>query len=134
MRGKLRSSFVMPDEILIKKDAEHELPIPAIWRHELKKIADYFVQKNAQLPKTVRSLEHDITKINRGNLDDYPDKIILLSEKTWETSIYLWHEHYWQVLLDLTAEGGESSDLVLHLRVYENDDGFEFEVGLIYVP
>jgi len=124
----------MTDTIFVKKDAACELPIPTIWRSELKKIADYFVQKNSILPKTVRPLEHDIVEINRGNLDDYPDKIIFLSEKAWQTSICLWHEHYWQVLLDLTAEGGETSDLVLHMKVYENHDDYEFEVGLIYVP
>ncbi|MEQ8179792.1 MAG: VOC family protein [Amphiplicatus sp.] len=57
-----------------------------------------------------------------------------LNEKSWDTSIYIWMESHWQVLVDLSTEDGKSSDLVLHIRIYEVGNSFEFEPGMIYVP
>ena len=41
---------------------------------------------------------------------------------------------YWEVLVDLyTVESGRS-DMVLHARVFAENDGYRIEPGMVYVP
>lgn len=123
--------------IPVTKDDENELPIPDTWRLVLKEIADCLVKQDFQFtiaPINVLRVGNETASINQNNVDGYPDTLGALSCKTWKTSIYIWDGGYWRVLLDLSTEQGETSDLVLHIKVREKVDGFEFEPGLIYVP
>lgn len=126
----------MPD-IKVEKNMEDELPIPTLWKESLAKIANAFVERNFPNPKISHDLgewDENILSINYGNIDDYPDKLGPLHTTTWETSIYQWEETYWSIMLDLSDVNGQTTDLVLHLRVKEYEGGFKFEPGLIYVP
>lgn len=123
--------------IEVEKNMEDELPIPTLWRESLTKIANAFVMRNfpnSQINPDLGDWRKNILPINYGNIDDYPDELGPLKSTTWETSIYLWEETHWVVLLDLSDINGKTTDLVLHLEVKEQGDGFKFEPGLIYVP
>ncbi len=41
---------------------------------------------------------------------------------------------FWQVLVDLWTEGEGRSDMVLHMRIFDHESAYRFEVGLVYVP
>lgn len=123
---------------VVLKDEERELPVPSIWRSALKQIVDSFVQERA-LPTLVDAIivdpiASDEAKISRQNIQDYPDPIGPLAEFSWTTSIYIWMDGYWDVLVDLSTSDGETSDLVLHAKVRESDNQYIIKPGLIYVP
>ncbi|WP_428407609.1 DUF7668 domain-containing protein [Hyphococcus sp.] len=123
---------------VVLKDEERELPVPVIWRSALKQIVDSFVQESE--PPTavdaivVDPIASDEAKINRQNIKDYPDPIGPLAEHSWATSIYIWMDGYWDVLVDLSTSYGETSDLVLHAKVRESGNQYIIKPGLIYVP
>lgn len=122
--------------IPIDKNAEQELPIPSAWRKTLIEIVDAIInenlnQHNISYVKPVS--REDVTYI-QSNIIDYGEELIPLPESTWDTSIYVWMNGFWEILLDLfTAEEGRS-DLVLLLRVYEHTTNYQFEVMSVHVP
>ena len=127
----------MENSNILQKDENRELPVPLIWRDTLKAIANSFVERNfpsSNIKEKLSAFDHKIIIINYGNIDDYPDKLGLLGDATWQTSIYIWDGDYWRVLLDLSDVDGNTTDLVLHLKVRENGNDFLFEPYLIYVP
>lgn len=71
----------------------------------------------------------------RECIADYGETLVPLPEESWDSSVALWMNGFWEVLVDLWTEAeGRSSDLVLHMRVFEDGAGYRFEVGLVYVP
>lgn len=118
----------------IKKESNQELPIPTEWRSTLETIANAIVDGKSPEGSNIRKLDPESIDVSLNNIHDYPDKLGSLTAAAWETSTYLWMGSYWEVLLDLSAHDGSTTDLALHLRVFENKDVFEFEPGLVYVP
>lgn len=122
--------------IPIDKNAEQELPIPTTWRKTLIAIVDAIInenlnQHNISYVKPVS--REDVTYI-QSNIIDYGEELIPLPKSTWDTSIYVWMNGFWEILLDLfTVEEGRS-DLVLLLRVYEHTTNYQFEVMSVHVP
>ena len=118
----------------VVKDENTERAVPTDWRQSLKTIADAFV--SGQLPngKGIRTVEADTLSISIGNIKDYPDILRPLAENCWETSVYIWTGTHWDVLVDLISEDGETTDLVMHVQVYEVGQCYEFQPYLIYVP
>ena len=80
------------------------------------------------LPKKTQKRIHEYIEYYGATLIDLP-------EETWDTSVCLWMEGYWDVLIDLfTLEEG-ASDLVLAARVYEESNQmYIYEIDSIYVP
>lgn len=121
----------------VEKQSDAELPIPSVWRESLKEIVDSFVQdkfppQNTFIP--LGEFDNDIIEINRTNITKYPDKLGPLNPKSWESSIYLWMGGYWEVLVDLSDEFGNTTDLVFHANIKEKGAGFQISPYLIYVP
>ncbi|RFB05300.1 DUF7668 domain-containing protein [Parvularcula marina] len=121
-------------DVAVEKLPEKEQAVPSLWRSTLKKIADLYAKGKAAAGDGIRPIDAETLTYNSGNLQAYPELIGPLSDRAWETSIYVWERDYWQVLVDLITVQGNTSDLVLHVRVYEVSGGYEFEAGLIYVP
>ena len=123
--------------IPVSKNSTNELPIPSVWRTGLKRLADASV-----LAETIEADKHfsvvpadlQTKEINAANIMAYPDALGPLAEKSWDTSVYLWQDDHWEVLVDLSGVDGETTDLVFHAIVREVDDRFKVEPGLIYVP
>lgn len=125
------------DHAPVSKTDDQELPVPSAWRLPLKEIADALVLRTT-IPHidgfVISPIDIDQLEICRANVRDYADPIGPLTVESWKTSISVWDEGYWSVLVDLTTTSGEVSDLVFHAKVTEHEDQYLIEPGLIYVP
>jgi len=122
--------------MLQKDDAEH--PVPEPFRSTFRQIADAFVVGDFQLRdhpiEGVRPIDPATAKWIADNIAAYGDALAPLNEETWDQSIYLWMEGYWQMLVDLTTRSEPVSDLTLHAKLYETGDYFALDVEAVYVP
>lgn len=121
-------------DVPVIKDEDTESAVPTEWRRSLKTIADAFVSNQPPTGQGIRTVDADTLRINNENIEDYPDTLGPLAEECWKTSVCAWARTHWEVLVDLNSENGERTDLVLHVRVYEVDQRYEFQPDLIYVP
>jgi hypothetical protein len=123
--------------IPVSKNSNSELPIPSVWRIGLKRLADASILAGTIEPDkhfSVAPFDPQTKEINAANIMAYPDALGPLAEKSWDTSVYLWQDGHWEVLVDLSGADGETTDLVFHAIVREDGDQFIVEPGLIYVP
>jgi len=125
-------------EIAVKKDEEDELlPIPHLWRPTFKAIVDAFVKQDYNLHagiKNVNPVSKNTAKQIKEYIEDYGEVLIELPEKTWDTSVYIYYDNYWNVLIDLYTDSEGLSDLILNARVRENENDYVFDINLVYVP
>lgn len=122
--------------VLVTKDELNQQPIPTEWRSQLIQIVEAIGTNDFSLIDasfTIRSItQSDRIRISQ-NIEDYGCELISLPDETWKTSACQWMRGYWDVLVDLyTVEEGRS-DLILSVRVYEQDSGFQFEVMSVHV-
>jgi hypothetical protein len=119
--------------MLQKDDVEHSVPHPL--RSKFREIAEAFVAGDYQLRDHpvagVRPVEADTAKWIAECISAYGDDLELLSEQTWERSIYRWMDGYWMALVDLTTRSEPVSDLSLHAKLYEGGD---VEIYGVFVP
>lgn len=119
------------------KDLTKEHPIPDLWKDSITRIVKEISNGNFNLDnagKNITLQSADLATINNSNVRDYGCTLTPLLEQTWESSRAQWMGKHWDIIIDLcTAEEGVS-DLVLSGRVYPSISGFEYEVGLIFVP
>jgi len=66
-------------------------------------------------------------------IDAYGAKLAPLSDEVWQRSIYVWDGPNWQFLIDLTTTEESVSDLVLHARLLDDEEG-QIEVWSVHVP
>ncbi|WP_440590415.1 DUF7668 domain-containing protein [Parvularcula maris] len=120
--------------LLPSKVVARELPVPTMWRPQLKQLADDMVFGRQPSGPAFRQPSSDILDISSANISAYPDMIGELRDASWLSSIHVWNGAHWEVLLDLTNVAGAVTDLVLHVSVLELNGAYEFEPGMIYVP
>ena len=124
-------------EVPIVEDPTRELPVPTAWRPVLKDMADALAAGNFALlgvnERVVGVPPARATSI-RENVGDYGATLANLPEETWASSVCIWYEAHWSVLVDLWTEEEGRSDLVLQVRVTKAGAGHLFEVHLVYVP
>lgn len=121
----------------VSKTEDQELPVPDAWKPALKALADAIVGNTVPNPIegfVIGAIEDDRLEISRSNIEDYPDKLGALTKQTWKSSIYVWDGRCWEVLVDLTTDTGDVSDLVMHAKITECGDKYFIEPRLIYVP
>ncbi len=126
----------MSEPVPILKDEEQEQPVPPEWRSKLRDIAGALKDGNYSLRglASVEPLGEATAAGIARNIDEYGCTLTSLSDESWDTSVCQWQLDYWEVLVDLfTLEEG-CSDLVLHVHVFEQVDGFVFKVHFVYVP
>ncbi|MFK7999335.1 MAG: hypothetical protein AB8H86_07040 [Polyangiales bacterium] len=116
---------------------DEEGPVPRRWRATLESIVHALVEHDfrfqAPLPNVLSPTPAQ-TKQMREYVADYGERLCPLTEETWDTSVCLWDEDRWSLLVDLRTEGEGRSDLALSLVVYEDTGGYRFELELLYVP
>jgi predicted component of viral defense system (DUF524 family) len=123
----------MSEEIKAVKNEDSELPIPNTWRPIIKNIVNGIVEDDFNIsgvdpiPEETRNQIRDYIKSYGATLTD-------LSDETWSTSICIWMGNQWDVLIDLWTKEEGCSDLVLSLNVTEKEDGYRFNVYMVYVP
>ena len=123
----------------IVHDAKNALPVPTAWRETLGLIAQAF---NLLAPLTALAEIKNVTfgdriiEISLGQIEDYPALRVFIGPKTWSSSIYIWEEGYWSLLIDLHVDNNldEVSDLVFPVKVTLVEDEFHFDLNFIHVP
>ena len=122
----------------VRKDAEQELRVPSIWRGTLAEIVEAFRDGDYCLQRRiipgVSKIDERTAEIIAGNIAYYPCVLASLPPETWKTSVYLWMEDYWEVIVDLYSVDTGCTDLILDVRVYEEPTSYRFDVQLVYVP
>jgi len=121
----------------VKKDEENEGPIPTIWRPIFEDIVKAFVKKDYRLTEGVFGVspvsEDTATQI-KEYIEDYGEELVYLPEMTWDTSVYIWRDTHWDVLVDLWTAAEGRSDLVLSAEVSEVGHEYSVRIALVYVP
>jgi hypothetical protein len=120
------------------KDSERQLPVPVGWRSTFAAIVDSFVHGAYRLHDGVA----DVDPLNEADaadiaeyVSDYGKTLCELDEDTWQTSVALWMDPWWDVLVDLRTEEEGRSDLVLHAKVRETGTGrYRFTIDGVWVP
>jgi len=124
-------------EVSVIKDEDNELPIPHIWRVVFCQIVKSFSNKDYLVNSTISnvpSLSHNASKHIEDYIESYGEELTELPPETWDSSIYLWMGTHWDVIVDLWTLGEGRSDLVLSVKVYENNNEYIFNVEMLYVP
>lgn len=128
----------MPQEgvLLLEKD-ETEHPIPEPWRSTFRQIASAFVSGDFKLRnhpiEHVEPIEAETAQHIADNVADYGESLAPLNDATWDRSIYLWMDGYWQMLVDLSTEAEPVSDLTIHARLHDGDIP-RLQITSVHVP
>lgn len=127
----------VPAVAVAVKDEDAAHPVAASWRPVICEIVQAFVRGDYRLSQPVARVDPipgDLADAIRFSVDAYGSTLVELPGDTWATSRAQWMVGYWDVLVDLWANGEGRSDLVLQLKVTESDAGPRFTVQLVYVP
>ncbi|MEM7244426.1 MAG: hypothetical protein AAF533_03740 [Acidobacteriota bacterium] len=121
----------------VLKDDENERPIPGAWRPTFQAIVAAFVKGDYEMSVGVPGVEPlspEKAQHVRDSIADYGETLVDLPDDTWKSSVTLWMGSHWDVLIDLWTESEGRSDLVLDCKVRETEDGYRYQVHLVYVP
>jgi len=133
---KTEQRMLVSGLILVHKDAENQKKVPEIWKGVFREVVDALKDGDYQLARditNVSTISEKVAMAIKGNIESYGEALISLPEETWNTSVCQWMVGYWDVLVDLFTEEGES-DLVLSVRVRESSLGYLFDVHSVCVP
>ncbi len=123
--------------IPISKDENNQQAVPSAWRSTFVEIVEAFKENDYELTRGiegVRAVSRERAESIQGNIEAYGAHLVSVPEESWRTSVPMWMLDYWQVMVDLYTSEEGASDLVLHMRVYEGNFGFGYEVMNVYVP
>jgi hypothetical protein len=130
MTMKMKHQPAVKDE-----DAGH--PVASAWRSTFHEIVKAFARGDFQLSggvARVAPISASRAKQIKNYLEEYGETLCELGEETWNTSVAQWMRDDWEVLVDLWTKESGASDLVLHARVTEVDDGYRVVVDSVHVP
>jgi hypothetical protein len=122
---------------VITKNEEDELPVPLEWRTTFCEMVKSLVAGDYSFCNPipmVLAVPKSTSEHIESYISDYGEELVLLPEETWDSSIYIWQDGYWDVLVDLWTKAEGRSDLVLKARVIESNNSFEFSIEMVYVP
>jgi hypothetical protein len=126
------TNVVFPD-----KSSGQEQAIPTAWRHPIREIVKAFVDHDYCLKAGVLNVEvisQATAKQIKDYIEDYGELLVQLPDAAWETSVCVWWESHWNVLVDLWTQSEGRSDLVLSARVIDTEQNFSIRVVMVYVP
>ena len=127
----------MISNIKVLKNEDREIPVPELWRDTFKNIIDAFIDNDFKLEikiEGVSPITVDNAKLISNNIEEYNCQLVSLPESTWNSSICLWMNGYWQVLVDLYTKEEGRSDLAMTVYVYEESSSFSFDIQSVHVP
>lgn len=124
-------------EVRVVKDAENQGPVPSAWRAMLTEIVAAFVRKDYRLstgiPGVAPVLSATAEQI-QNYIRGYGATLIDLPESAWNTSVCIWADDRWDVLVDLSTQEEGRSDLVLQVHILETNGSYIAHVYMVYVP
>lgn len=132
----MRNQTSTRDDVPALRDAG-EGPVPSAWRPTLAHIVDAFVRRDYRLAggvDGVAPLSEEAAADIEAAIRDYGATLVQLDEQTWNTSVYIWMEDHWDALVDLWTKEEGRSDLVMQVRVTENEGAYTVSVYMVYVP
>lgn len=121
----------------VEKDEDREVPVPVVWREMLSNIVDRISVGDYEFHKRLNCVNRvDVEMVHsiKEVINSYGVNIGSLPDEAWSSSVCRWMRGYWQVLVDLYADNGDETDLVLFCKVFEVDGGFQFQVDSVHVP
>ena len=124
-------------EVPVAKEAEGEGPVPSVWRATFSAIVCALSERDYSLARGIPGVlpvADGTARQVQAYIADYGETLVALPDWTWDTSVCVWVDPHWDVLVDLYTEAGGPSDMVLHSTVREAANGFTYEVYLVYVP
>ena len=124
-------------EFAVIKDEENELPIPTSWRPTFIEIVSCFCAHDYGIQSGilgVAPMSFKTEKQIEEYIKSYGEELVELSEQTWISSVCIWMGEWWEVLIDLCTASEGVSDLVLRTKVLESENGYFFQVEMVYVP
>lgn len=119
------------------KDDEAAHPVAGSWRPIIREIVAALARGDLSLTglTSVVAAEPKTQYQIKRYLADYGETLVALPDETWTTSIAQWMQTHWDVLVDLWTKESGKSDLVLSLRVFEEETGqYRLEVDSVHVP
>ena len=100
---------------------EQEHPIPEELRGLFVQIVDALVAGNYSLRAaglaSVEPIDADTVEYIEACITAYGDSLAPLDPAVWERSCYGWQGDHWEMLVDLTTQHQQVSDLTLHASV-----------------
>lgn len=124
-------------EVPAIKDANSERPIPTAWRNVIKSIVSSFVRHDYRLTTSipwVAPVQLETAEQIENYIKVYGVELTELPEETWNSSVCIWMGSRWDAIIDLWSRSEGRSDLTLSLHVSETNNGFEFNIYMVYVP
>jgi hypothetical protein len=124
-------------EVYVETKEENQLPIPTVWRRKFSDIVEAFVKKDYLLSREIEGVSP--VSIKTANqikeyIENYGQELIQLPEETWKSSVCIYMGNHWDALIDLWTAGEGRSDLVLSAKVSEGENGYVFNIKMVYVP
>ncbi|MFN4097919.1 MAG: hypothetical protein ACK4GG_14245 [Sphingomonas sp.] len=115
---------------------EREHPIPEELRGVFVRIVDAFVAGDYSLRAAgiagVELIDADTVEYIEECIAAYGDSLAPLDPAVWERSCYGWQGDHWEMLVDLTTQHQQVSDLTLHASV--RLDPLRVAVRSVHVP
>ncbi|MDK2769832.1 MAG: hypothetical protein KYX69_19185 [Sphingomonas sp.] len=115
---------------------EQQHSIPEELRGHFVRIVDAFVAGDYSLQSAgiagVDPIDADTAEYIEKCIAAYGDALAPLDPAVWERSCYGWSGDHWEMLVDLTTQHQEVSDLTLHVDV--RLDPLRIAVRSVHVP
>lgn len=96
-------------------------------------VAEFVRGQFSSLIAGVRLSDVKVSDLIAQNVRAYGDQLTTLTDEAWDSSRYRWMDGYWQVLLDLSTDRENVSDLVLHARI-RDEPALHIIVDGVWVP
>jgi len=121
--------------MLARDDKEH--PVPEGLQARFSELVAAFVAGDFELSKhrlhEVALIDEDTAHFIAEQIAAFGDSLTPLSDEVWQRSIYIWMDGYWDFLIDLSTTQEAVSDLALHAKLFDNENG-RIEVWSVHVP
>src|SRR6185369_8260110 len=110
-------------------------PVPVPWRPIFVEIANAMSRPGASdLPRCVAPLSGTALARAKATIKAYGVNAVLVPPESWQSSCAQWMGDRWDVVVDLWAETGEPTDLLLAAQVRSEAYMWKFEMTRVYVP
>ena len=130
------STFLAIVELMLARD-DNEHAIPEALRPQFRALVDALVDGDFQLSAHriagVAPVDERLAGFIAEQISAYGATLAPLNDDIWQRSVYAWDGSNWQFLIDLTTTDEPVSDLVLHARLPDDEEG-QIEVWSVHVP
>ena len=121
--------------MLAQDDEEH--PVPEALRPRFRTLVLALVAGDFELSRHelagISPVDPNTARFIAGQVAAYGDDLAPLRDEVWKRSAYRWIDGHWEFLIDLSTTQEAVSDLALHAKLFDDQDG-RIEVWSVHVP